>query len=267
MAFTTTWGVGDYPRMAEQLLPAAVETVEIAKVDRDAQVLDVATGTGNAALVAAARGAQTTGVDFEPSLLAIAGATAERDRLTINWLVGDAERLPIPNASADVVLSVFGVMYASDHEAAAAELARVVRPGGRVALAAWLPHGFLPALGQVFGSYLPPPPSRSMSPGRWGDIQQLRSLVGAHGLQLSEHRVKHLNLSLPDARSAADFLIDTAGHVVAERQRLIQSGRWDGLHEAVARFVDGHASPSNHGLTIRLDYLVALAVRNAKNYE
>lgn len=116
----TTWGAGDYPLMARHLETAAGAAVEIAAVGSGDRVLDVATGTGNAALLAAEEGGQVVGADFEPALLEVAEQRATDSGLQVRWLTGDLASLPAPDESADVVLSVFGVMYAADQAAAAA---------------------------------------------------------------------------------------------------------------------------------------------------
>ncbi len=136
---STTWGSGDYPAMAGLLEPAALAAVAAAADGPHDRVLDVATGTGNAALLAAERGAQTSGIDFEPALLRRAEQRASADGREVRWLTGDVQALPVPDDSADVVLSVFGVMYATDHAAAAREPARVAAPCARVVLASLCP--------------------------------------------------------------------------------------------------------------------------------
>jgi ubiquinone/menaquinone biosynthesis C-methylase UbiE len=141
----TTWGVGEYPLMARHLQPAAVAAVDAAAVLASERVVDVATGTGNAALVAAERGGQVIGVDFEPALLRLAEQRAQDAGRDVQWLHGDLAALPLPDDSADVVLSVFGVMYATDQPAAARELARVAAPGARVILSAVTYRRHLPA--------------------------------------------------------------------------------------------------------------------------
>ena len=128
----TTWGIGEYPRMALELEPAAGAAVHVAGIGPGVRVLDIATGTGNAALKAAELGAAVTALDIEPVLIEQAERRARSAGVDIRWLLGDFERLPVPDGSADVVLSIFGVMYAADHPAAARELARATAPGGRV---------------------------------------------------------------------------------------------------------------------------------------
>jgi len=167
----TTWGVGDYPRMAVELEPVSAAAVASASVGAGVRVLDVASGTGNASLVAAQAGAVVTGVDVEPVLNEIAEERAAAAGLDIRLLIGNCEQLPVPDASADVVFSIFGVMYAPDHLAAARELDRVTSHGGRVVLASWQPGGVMPSMGQVLSPFLPPPPPSSgppkLSPNQW----------------------------------------------------------------------------------------------------
>ncbi|MEU7799015.1 class I SAM-dependent methyltransferase [Micromonospora arborensis] len=257
--FATTWGVGDYPAMARLLTPAAEAVVAAAGVRPDDRVLDVATGTGNAALLAAQRGARTTGVDLEPTLLALARRRATDAGLTVDWRLGDAIRMPLPDDSADVVLSVFGVMYASDHDAVARELSRVCAPGGRVALAAWTPGDFLPAMGQVLGDYLPPPPAGSVPPSRWGDRESARRLLEAAGLRVISAVSHRLHLSFPDGDAATTLLIDTAGHVVAERDRLVAQGRWEAMRANLRSFVGERGVTDGDHFRLELEYLVMTA--------
>ena len=126
----TTWGVGDYALIAERLEPAARAVVDLAGVTDSDRVLDVATGTGNAALLAASRGATVVGLDFEPRLLDIARARARSANLEVEWVHADFESAPLERAAFSVVVSVFGVMYAPDHDAAAARTGSLLRPRG-----------------------------------------------------------------------------------------------------------------------------------------
>lgn len=262
MSYPTTWGLGDYPRMARHLLPAAARTIEMTAIEARERVLDVATGTGNAALLAAKRGAEVTGIDFEPALLNLARSRAKDERLAIDWHVADMTRLPLSDSCSDVVISVFGAMYAADHKAAAAEISRVTRAGGRVALASWLPGSFLPALGQVLAPFLPPPPAGSQPPSMWGNAPYLHGLLTANALEVSQDETADLEIVLPDAASATSLLIETAGHVIAERDRLTEQGRWQQLGEAVGGFVDDRADPTPDGLLIKLAYRVTIAERH-----
>jgi SAM-dependent methyltransferase len=228
----TTWSQGDYPSMAKRLNPAAELVVERAHITFGERVLDVACGTGNAALLAARHGADVAGVDIEPALLAIAGERAREVGVRVHWHRGEAEALDVADGEFDAVLSVFGAMYATDHEAAARELARACAPDGRVVLASWTPGSFMPRLGGVFAPYLPPPPetaSPPAPPSRWGDPEQLEQLLSDAGLRVSSSEIEHVALGFDSRHEAAHFLVDTAGHVVAERRRLQTEGQWTDL--------------------------------------
>jgi SAM-dependent methyltransferase len=137
------WGVGHYEHLAEVLRPAAEVVVGQLAPRPDEVVLDLGCGTGNAASIAASRGARVTGVDPSPRLLDVARADAAAAGLDIAFSIGDAASLPVPDGSADAIVSVFGVIFAPDAQAAAAEMARVLRPGGRLVFSAWLREGAL----------------------------------------------------------------------------------------------------------------------------
>ena len=257
----TTWGAGDYPLMARRLVPAARAAVAEARIRPGDRVLDLATGTGNAALLAAEQGGRVVGVDFEPVLLQLAEQRASLAGRWICWLDGQLDHLPVPEASYEVVLSVFGVMYAPDHAAAARELARVTAPDGRVVLASWSPGSLLPAMGEVVSDYLAPPPPGGASPGRWGDVEALATLLGACGLRLTKARHRRVTLRFPDAIAGAQFLVRTAGHLMSEEQRLTGTGRWDDLHRDLTTLVERRAENRGDHIELPLDYLLATAVR------
>ena len=142
-----TWTAGDYERIARRLTSAGESIVRHTAVAAGDRVLDVACGTGNATLPAARTGARVTGLDLTPALLERAARAA--GDLEIEWIEGDAQALPFGDASFDVVLSTFGAMFAPDQERTAAELARVLRPGGRLGMCNWAPDG---ATGDMFAT-------------------------------------------------------------------------------------------------------------------
>jgi SAM-dependent methyltransferase len=228
----TTWGVGEYPLMAQRLRSAAKRVVERARVAPGERVLDVACGTGNAALLAAARGAdEVVGVDSEPALLDVAAVRAAEVRADIDWRVGDAAALPdVVDGAFDAVVSVFGAMYAADQDAAARELARAVTPdGGRVVLASWSPGSFMPAMGAALAPFLPAPVAGAPAPSAWGDPDAVRALLATAGLEVVSAEPESLVLALPDRMNAVAFLVRTAGDVLAERPRLERENRWGQL--------------------------------------
>lgn len=257
----TTWGAGDYPSMAVELEPVALAAVVAAAVGSGDRVLDVATGTGNAALLAADHSNQVVGVDFEPTLLRVAEQRARERGHSVRWLTGDVAALPVADESADVVLSVFGVMYAPDHDAAARELARVAAPGARIVLVSWTPGSVLPAMGQVLSAYLPPPPASSGPPSRWGDPDELAALLDRHGLEMGEPARGRVFLRFADGAAGADFLIRTAGHVVNEHDRLIAEDRWSAVQEDLSAFVEERAERTGSHVDLALDYLLVTALK------
>lgn len=172
-----TWSSGDFNEIARQTMAVAEDLCRIADPRPTRAVLDVACGSGNAALVAARRYCDVAGVDFAANLIERADARAAAEGLHIDFRVGDAQQLPFPDASFDMVFSVFGVMFAPDQEKAAAELVRVCRPGGAIALANWMPEAFGADFFGAHARHAPPPPA-APSPLRWGTEEGLRELFG-----------------------------------------------------------------------------------------
>jgi SAM-dependent methyltransferase len=170
-----TWASGDFSVVASRIVYQAEQLCETADLQAGARVLDVATGSGNAALAAARRGCEVVGVDYVPALLERGRVRAAAEHLSVEFVEGDAEQLPFPSASFDGVISIYGVMFAPHHQRAADELARVCRLGGRIALACWTPTGFIGETFRVFARYLPPAPGLQ-PPIRWGDEAYQREL-------------------------------------------------------------------------------------------
>ena len=180
------WGNGPYQRITETIVDIHDIVLErLAPQDGD-RFLDLACGTGAVAERASAAGADVTGIDLAPALIETAQERAESLGLSIDYAVGDAENLDVPDASFDKLASTCGIMFAPDHEAVAGELARVTKPGGRIALANWTPTGGLAKMFAVMAPYQPaPPPS---SPFAWGDEARVTELLGeTFELELEEH--------------------------------------------------------------------------------
>jgi ubiquinone/menaquinone biosynthesis C-methylase UbiE len=183
----TVWASGDFSVVAARIVFQAEHLCETADLQAGWRVLDVATGSGNAALAAARRGCDAVGVDYVPALLERGRIRAEAEHLDVEFRDGDAEDLPFPNASFDAVISIYGAMFAPYHQRAAAELARVCRLGGRIALASWTPDGFIGDTFRVFSRYLPPPAGLE-PPVRWGDPEYLESLFRNVAASLTHYR-------------------------------------------------------------------------------
>ncbi len=166
--------------MAHDLIPElGVRLVAATDPRPGERVLDIAAGTGNAAIPAARTGADVVASDLTPRLLETGRGEAEREGVSLTWEVGDAEALPYADGEFDVVLSCVGVMFAPRHERAAAELLRVTRPGGRVGLVSWTPTGFVGQLFATMKPFSPPPPPGSTPPPLWGAAEHVEELLGA----------------------------------------------------------------------------------------
>lgn len=172
------WALGEYDRIADGLTISTDQTMRVAKIRPGERVLDLATGTGITAIAARERGAKATGVDLTPELLAVARKKAEQEGFTdIDFREGDAEALPFPDASFDVVVSTCGHMFAPDQPKVASEIARVLRPGGRAVYLAWTPEGGLGGWFRLTNKHVPPPPG--VPPVfNWGDEEKSRTLLG-----------------------------------------------------------------------------------------
>ena len=172
-----TWASGDYSAVAARIVPMAEKLVEAADLQAGQRVLDVACGNGNAALAAARCGCEVTGIDYVPELLERGRARAAAEGLEVEFAEGDAEGLRFPDGAFDAVLSVVGVMFTPDQERAAAELARVCRPGGTIAVANWTPTSFVGQIFRTVTRYVPAP-AGVRPPGLWGTEERLRELLG-----------------------------------------------------------------------------------------
>jgi len=169
------WSTGNYAVVGTTLQLVGEQLVESLDLRAGARVLDVAAGNGNATLAAARRFGEVTSTDYVPALLEAGRARANAEGLAVHFLEADAERLPFDSASFDVVLSTFGVMFTPNQAQAAAELARVCRPGGRIGMANWTPASFIGQLFRLIGSYIPPAPGM-VSPSAWGTQERLEEL-------------------------------------------------------------------------------------------
>jgi ubiquinone/menaquinone biosynthesis C-methylase UbiE len=173
-----TWATGDFNEIARQNVVMAESLCEAVDPHPGQQVLDVACGSGTAALVAERRYCEVTGIDYVPGLIKRAEARAQANGQAVDFRVGDAQDMPFPDDSFDIVLSVYGVQFAPDQERAARELLRVCRPGGKIGLAGPIPEGWSGDWFAAHAEYVPPPPG-VQSPLRWGTDEGLEELLGA----------------------------------------------------------------------------------------
>ena len=253
-----TWASADYAAVAALIVPMAEGLAQNAGLRAGDRVLDVATGSGNAALAAARCGCEVTGIDYVPALLERARARAAAEGLEIEFAEGDAEHLAFPDASFDAVLSCLGVMFTPDQERAAAELVRVCRPGGTIGLVNWTPAGFIGQLLRTVGKHVPPP-AGVRPPPQWGTEERLRELLGDAVSRLDiQRRTFVFRFRSPD--HFATFFRDNYGPVHKAFGALDEPGRerlYDDL-TALAREHDREEGPS---VAMPAEYLEAVATR------
>lgn len=265
------WSLGCYEHTAARLLPAARVVVDLARLAGGERVLDVGCGTGNGSLLAAARGCQVTGVDPARRLLEVARQQAAARGLEVTFVQGDAASLPLPDASADVVLSVFAVIFAPDAAVAAAEMARVCAARGRIVLSAWIPEGpihdyvrvFQGATGEQGATSEAGQPGAAQpggaQPFAWHDRDVLAELLRPHGFAVD---VEERRLAFTDT-SARDYAEGESRHhplAVAGRAALERSGQTQAVFERALEVLEaGNENPDGFRVTSR--YVVATARR------
>ena len=181
------WGSGDYAIIGTTLQIVGETLCEAVDLRSNQRVLDVAAGNGNATLAAARRFAEVVSTDYVATLLERGRERAEAERLPVTFQEADAENLPFGDASFDVVLSTFGVMFTPNQQKAASELVRVCRPGGKIGLANWTPDSFVGQVFKAIGKYVPPAPGMK-SPMLWGDRAHLDTLFAGAGTIAAEQR-------------------------------------------------------------------------------
>jgi ubiquinone/menaquinone biosynthesis C-methylase UbiE len=214
------WGLGDYPAMVRDFLtPLGPTLVDIAGIRPGERVLDVAAGTGNAAIVAAERGARVVASDLTPELFDAGRARAKERGVELEWVEADAEALPFDTESFDVVMSCIGAMFAPMHEAVADELVRVCRPGGTIALLNWTPDSIVGDLFRAMKPFMPAPPEGAKPPVLWGDEDHVRDLFGDRvaGLEYERHT---LEASFPSAHAQREFFKEHYGPTVLAYRRV-----------------------------------------------
>ena len=182
-----TWASGDFAVIGVTLQIMGESLAEAADIRANEKVLDIAAGNGNATLAAAHRFAKVTSTDYVPALLDKGRRRAEAEGLQVDFREADAENLPFPDASFDVAISTVGVMFAPDHARCASEMLRVVRDGGRIALANWTPEGFVGQLFKTIGAHVPPP-AGVKSPALWGTESHLADLFGQRAANIQVTR-------------------------------------------------------------------------------
>jgi SAM-dependent methyltransferase len=249
------WAAGDYPTLSEQIAGVGEVLVERAGVTAGIRVLDVACGTGNAALPAARTGAEVTGLDLVPELLEAGRTKVAEAGLEIEWIEGDAESLPFDVASFDRVLSTFGHMFAPRHRQTADEMARVCRKGGIVGICCWTPEGVTGDIFRVSGAYLPPPPEFASPPLLWGTEDHVREMFGSVAKKFEFER-HSATIEWDSVEGWADYFLDRFGPLVAARQML--GDRFAELRAEIVAAWEARNEADDGRLVLPQEYLLSL---------
>ncbi len=256
------WSVGDYPDLAHTIQSVAEVLVEQADVREGESLLDVATGSGNVAIPAALKGAQVTGLDLTPELLQAARERAGQSGVDVRFIEGDAEELPFEDGSFDRVTSCFGVIFAPRHARAAAELARVARPGATIGFTAWTPEGMNGRMFRTFGSYMPPPPPEVESPLRWGEEDHVSSLFEHTGAELAFER-RTVTFTHDSPESWVSYSERVLGPTIMAKSALEPQGRWEECRAELIALYTAHNEATDGTFSAPAEYLLTLARMHA----
>ena len=254
------WSTGDYADVCERMIPRlGARLVELVDVRAGEDVLDVATGSGNAALPAAHTGASVTGLDITPALLEAASRRASAAGLEVAWVNGDAQALPFDDVSFDCVLSCVGVQFCADHHTAAAELVRVCRPGGRIGLIAWTREGFI---GQVLAAVAKATGGGGSprSPLDWGSEVKVRELFGDHVSDIAFQR-EHVEMPAQSPIDWVDYMATAYGPLARARTALRARAEWEPLRDRLGEIASTFNAGEGDAFSARAEYLTAVVRR------
>jgi len=255
----TVWASGDYSAIATLIVPLAESLCDATDLRAGTRVLDVATGSGNAAIAAARLGTRVTGVDYVPELLERGRERAAAERLAIDFVEGDAERLPFADGTFDGVVSVVGTMFAPDHGRTAAEMARVCRTGGRMGIAAWTPEGFLGDMFRTMGARVPPPAGVA-SPMLWGTEAHLEAIFGDTVEWIRQTR-RVFTFRFTSAEEMVDVFATRYGPTLKAFEALDDDGR-TALAGELTELVRRHDRLDDEGaIAIPGEYLESVGIR------
>ncbi len=253
------WSKGDFAMVANLVYHPAEKLAEALDLVPDERVLDVASGSGNAALAAARRTwGNVVSSDYVPALLERGRERAAAERLAIEFVEADAQALPFDDASFDVAISIYGAMFAPDQEKTAAELMRVVKPGGRIGMGNWCPDGAVGTMFQTIAKHAPPPPGLD-SPLLWGTEERLRELFGSG---ISDLRVER-RVSRQPFRSAdhyIEFFRQYFGPTQMAYERVGPEGE-QALTDDLKAFLEGANTAGERAMVLEADYLEVIATR------
>jgi SAM-dependent methyltransferase len=257
----TMWSYGEYRHVADLLRPGAVLLVDRLAPGPGTRHLDVATGNGNVALLSAQRGCAVTGLDLTDEFFPDARERARRAGVEFELIRGDAEQLPYPRDSFDLVTSTYGIQFAPHHRAAAGEMDRVLRPGGRIGMCNWTSRSWTAHFQEVLSSYFPSPTGNQGQPMLWGDERYLAELFGP-GFELHTERLE-LWYQFPDAEGLIAFFESCFGPFIAARNTISPPGRWRELRAELVEMTEDFVTTDERGTGIPVEYLLVLGRKKA----
>ncbi len=255
-----TWSAGDFDAIAERIWHVGDDLVERLAIAEGETVLDIACGTGNAAIPAAVAGGEVTGLDITPELFEDGRRRAAEAGVEVEWVEGDAEQLPFDDDSFDVVASTFGIMFAPNHRAAALEAVRVLRPGGRLGVASWRPEGSIGQFFQTIAKHAPPPPEGFQPPPLWGVRDHVAELFEGTGLEL-DYADADARFHFDSVDEMFEEYSTKFGPLVLLRAALEPEGRWQAAEDDLRALYEHTTYPDDGGVGFDGAYLVVLATK------
>ncbi|HEV2776602.1 MAG TPA: class I SAM-dependent methyltransferase [Solirubrobacteraceae bacterium] len=254
------WEAGDWDLVAPRIEPAGPRLLDrLGEIGAGVRLLDVGTGSGNAiAIPAALRGADVVGSDITDAWFDAARRRAAEAGAEVRWVVGDAVELPFDDGEFDVVTSTFGHMFAPDHDAAARELVRVCRPGGRIGLCCWTPESHFSRMLMIVAGHLPPPPPGVRPPALWGSESHVGGLLEPLGVTLQMRR-EVLSIRAPSSDLQLAFFENAFGPFVTAKAAL--GDGWPAVRQDVIDFVSSVNEADDGTLTIEFEYLETIGRR------
>ena len=255
-----TWAAGRYPDVADRYI-SEVGRIIVEKVGLrpGMEVLDLCTGAGLAAVPAAKTGANVTGLDLVPELLEVAAQRAVAENLSVRWVEGDAEDMPLPDAGFDAVISTFGIQFTPRHESSAAEVARVARQHAVVGLVNWTPAGFIGQVFRTLGPYLPPLPEGASPTGLWGREDHIEEMFRGHGFAFTFER-GHAHFTGTSPEEWVEFMADRYGPLHMARRNLAPE-RWSSLRQELIDLAGATNVAGAGGFDAPSEYLIAVGRR------
>jgi len=256
-----TWAAGDWDGFSRLIRPVGALVLDRIGVEPGIRLLDVGTGTGgNVAIPAAQAGADVVGVDVTPELFEHARRRAALAGVEVSWVEADAQDLPFAEASFDRVTSTFGAMFAPDHGRAAAELTRVCRPGGRIAMTTWVNDGFVGEMFKLTGSFMPAPPPGVQPPPLWGVEAHVEEVFSAAGVSAAIAR-ETVIFDFPSIEDAVRQYAEDFGPFVIARRALEPQNRWEAFLEEFSDLVRRFNPVQDGSARIPSDYFIITVER------